>query len=58
MAEFAHPDVWERYEDFKSLMKCFRTRTGLELFTFREIDHFLWKYGEKPKRTARAVSGT
>lgn len=57
-AEFAHPDVWERYADFTSLMDRFRTQAKLELFTFREIDHFLFKYGERPRRTARATSGT
>lgn len=57
-AEFAHPDVWERYAEFKNLMNRFRIQAKLESCTFKEIDKFLWKYGEKPKRTERARSGT
>lgn len=57
-AEFAHPDLWEHYTEFKNLMSRFRTQAKLESFTFKEIDTFLWKYGEKPKRTERTTSGT
>ncbi len=57
-AEFSRPDLWERYADFKNLMNRFRTQAKLESFTFKEIDHFLWKYGEKPKRTERTMSET
>lgn len=57
-AEVSHPDLWECYADFKDLISRFRTLAGLESFTFKEIDAFLWKYGEKAKRTKRATSGT
>jgi hypothetical protein len=56
-AKFAHPDAWERYADFQNLMIGFRTQAKLESCTFKEIDEFLWTYGEKPKRTERARSG-
>jgi hypothetical protein len=43
--EFAHPDAWTRYADFKKLIGDFRTRYHLEQFTFKQIDMFMWKYG-------------
>lgn len=43
--EFAHPDAWTRYADFKELISSFRTRYRLESFTFKQIDMFMWKYG-------------
>lgn len=46
--EFAHPDSWTRYADFKKLVTDFRTRYHLESFTFKQIDMFMWKYGVPP----------
>jgi hypothetical protein len=43
--EFAHPDVWTRYADFKKMISALRTRYHLESFTFKQIDMFMWKYG-------------
>ncbi len=46
--EFAHPDAWTRYADFKKLISDFRARYHLESFTFKQIDMFMWKYGAPP----------
>ena len=55
--EFAHPDLWTRYAEFKELMSNFCRRYQLESLNFKEIDKFLWKYGEKPENAESATSG-
>jgi len=50
LEEFAHPDAWTRYADFRKLVSAFRTRYNLDAFTFKQIDMFMWKYGAEPVR--------
>jgi len=54
--EFANPDLWEHYAEFKELMSKFRKRFKLESLNFKEIDIFLYKYGEKPPKEPAAAS--
>jgi hypothetical protein len=44
---FAHPDGWTHYRKFRDLIAAFSERYKLGSFNFKEIDMFLWKYGEK-----------
>ncbi len=46
---FASPYNWTKYREFKKLIEAFRDRYKLGSFSFKEIDMFLWKYGEKQK---------
>ena len=39
-------DHW-KYPEFRGAMTAFRKRYGLDSFTFKEIDKFVWLYGGK-----------
>lgn len=43
--EFAHPDAWTKYAEYRALIDAFRTHYQLEEFTYKQIDMFMWKYG-------------
>ncbi len=38
---------FENYSEFRDVMIAFRQKYGLEHFTFKDIDKFLWTYGIK-----------
>ena len=44
-SSFGSADHWD-YPAFHSVMVCLRTTYNLEAFTFKQIDKFLYKYGE------------
>jgi hypothetical protein len=43
---FIKNEFWD-YSEFRKVMIAFRTVYGLESFTFKDIDKFLWLYGGK-----------
>jgi hypothetical protein len=43
-----NPHLWEHYAEFLRTMTAFREFFGLQSFSFKEIDKFLWRYGVKP----------
>lgn len=47
-AKFRRQDCWY-YDKYKEVVSAFRTHYGLDHFTFREIDKFLWQTGERIK---------
>ena len=57
-AKFQHQNVGY-YEEFVAIVSAFRTHYGLDRFTFREIDKFLWRSGERILRAKEGcISGT
>lgn len=44
----SNPYLWNRYPEFVALVSALRERYGLQEFSFKEIDKFMWKYGAKP----------
>ena len=43
---FKNADL-RRYESFKNIVSGFREHYGLQRFSFKELDKFLWLYGRK-----------
>jgi hypothetical protein len=39
--------LWDHYHEFLTLVAGFRNYYGLEAFTFKEIDKFLYREGGK-----------
>jgi len=45
--DFRHEALWQ-YPQFLEVVTAFRDAYGLNDFTFKEIDKFIWLHGEKP----------
>lgn len=43
---FKNADL-KRYDSFKRIVSAFREHYGLQRFSFKELDKFLWLYGRK-----------
>jgi hypothetical protein len=43
-----HGDLWNHYAEFVDIMRNFREHYKLGMFTFKEIDMFIWSSGGKP----------
>ena len=45
--KFTRQQLWEDYNLFRETIKAFRNHYGLNEFSFKQLDKFLWKYGRK-----------
>jgi len=43
---FTHDSLWN-YPEFVKVMESFRKHYGLDLFTFKQVDKFIWLQGEQ-----------
>ena len=54
--KFKRKALWQ-FPDFVEIMKSFRDHYGLQQFSFKEIDKFLWQEGAPVGNGPEAVSG-